>query len=139
MELVLGSDSEFLRLEDTDGRLSLRRSSDGALDYVYVTLQLSALSAMTRVSLVAGVDLPLSTFFEELAGNWRGWNGARTWAAYEGGLEFSCTHDGLGHVALAVALQQGSGIGWLVRGEVPLEAGQLEEVAHAARRFEAGP
>ena len=138
MELVLGRDSDFLRLQDTDGRESLRRSSDGALDYVYATLQLSALSAMARVSLVAGVDLPLSSFFEELAAHWRGSKGTRTWAAYEGGLELSCTHDGLGHVALEVALQQGSGTGWLVRGEVPLEAGQLEEVARAVRRFETG-
>jgi hypothetical protein len=139
VELVLGSDSEFLRLEDTDGRESLRRASDGALDYVYTTLQLSALSARARVSLVAGVDLPLSSFLEELAGHWSGWKGARTWAAYEGGLELSCTHDGLGHIALAVELREGPvPSAWLVRGEVPLEAGQLEEVAHAARRFETG-
>jgi hypothetical protein len=38
---------------------------------------------------------------------------------------------GLGRVTLTVELNQGSGgFGWLARGDVRLEAGQLDEAAH---------
>jgi hypothetical protein len=66
--------------------------------------------------------------------------GVEAWAAYEGGggLALACEHDGLGHITLTVELQEGAGYGWLVRGDVPLEAGRLDVVARELRRLETG-
>lgn len=136
-EITLGAADASLQLADADGGLSLR-ARDGSLDYVRATLRLSELQASAPVSIVHGVDVPLSALFEDLAQSWRGWTGSKTWAAYEGGLALACEHDGLGHITLTVELREGSGYGWLVRGEVPLEAGQLDRVASEVRRLETG-
>jgi hypothetical protein len=35
---------------------------------------------------------PLTELFDELAANWRGWQGTKDWAGMEGGLTLSCVH-----------------------------------------------
>ena len=66
--------------------------------------------------------------------------GEKNWETYEGGLRLSCTSDRLGHIAVSVELYERSGQdGWFVQGDVPLEAGQLDQLAVDAARFlEAG-
>jgi hypothetical protein len=39
---------------------------------------------------------------------------------------------------VTVELREHSGGGWLVRGDVPLDAGQLEQVARDVRQFMKG-
>ena len=135
MQVTFGDAGASLQLSDTTAGA---RSSEGNLDYILATLKLPGVEAVTRVSLVHGVDVPLSALFDDLARNWRGWRGSKEWTAYEGGLELSCTHDGLGHVAVAVELHRNpADVGdWCVRGEVPLEAGQLDQLHRDVRRFE---
>src|SRR5437870_13106095 len=68
------------------------------------------------------------------AENWRGWHGAKTQESLEGHLRLSCTSDGLGHVTVRVYLRGDmTGADWRVEGSVYLEAGQLDEIARAAR------
>lgn len=85
---------------------------------------------------LADVEAPLTELFDELAEQWQAWDGAKEWRAYEGGLALAAVNDGLGHVTLAVELSELSGGGgWLVRGEVPLDAGGLGDLARDVRRF----
>ncbi len=65
---------------------------------------------------------------------WKGWDDVREWRSYEGGLALGCSHDRLGHITMTVELNQGSGgFGWLARGDVQIDAGQLDEIALGVR------
>jgi hypothetical protein len=75
------------------------------------------------------LEVSVASFFSELAMEWRGWEEARVWATYEGGLALACEHDRLGHVRVSVELREYSGHGWLVRGDVPVDAGQLDQLS----------
>lgn len=79
------------------------------------------------------VEISLADFFAEMARDWRGWGGAREWVGMEGGLSLSATHDGLGHVAVEVAVRQRSGDGWLAQTAIQLDAGELDAVVEALR------
>ena len=133
-EIRIGQDKWFLLLSDVWEGASTR-SSKGDLDAVHARLVLPGLQASARVWLSDALDPPLAAFFHDLAERWRGWDDARHWRAYEGGLALACTHDGLGHVALTVELRELSGDGWLAKGDVPVDAGQLDQVAHEVERF----
>lgn len=117
----IGHERVYLRLSDAEVR------RDGPWS-VHVHLRLPDLQADTEVLFGPPPEEPLADFFETLARDWRGWEGIRTWDAYKGGLRIDATVDALGHVLLAVELRERSD-GWLVRGDVPLDAGQLEGVA----------
>ena len=46
----------------------------------------------------------LGDFFTELAEEWRGWEGDKSWASAEGEITFTASHDRLGIVAIGVQL-----------------------------------
>jgi Family of unknown function (DUF6228) len=134
-ELEIGHERVFLRLTDVHDGLTTR-SRGGRLDSVHVHLALPNLRADAHVWLAPpGVQAPLTELFDELAEHWRAWDGAKRWRAPEGGLALAAFNDGLGHVTLAVELHEVSGGGWRVRGEVPVDAGALEDLARDVRRF----
>ena len=67
-----------------------------------------------------------SEFFDDLARELAWVEGRQEWEAEEGGLGLFCTGDRLGHITVTVELREGPPERWLVRGDVPLDAGQLE-------------
>lgn len=48
---------------------------------------------------------PPTTFFAEIAANWRGWDSERRWADLEGRVALAATADSLGHVTIKVTLK----------------------------------
>jgi hypothetical protein len=92
------------------------------------------MSAATQVYLLGGCD-GLDGFWRELARDWRGWEGTRSWRSLEGDLELSATSDRLGHVELEVRLDEGFPFQWRVCGMIALEVGQLDGIAAAAQTF----
>ena len=77
-----------------------------------------------------------SRLFHDMAENWRGWHGAKTQESLEGHLRMSCTSDGLGHVTIRVYLRGDmTGADWRGEDSIYLEAGQLDEIARAAREY----
>ena len=84
--------------------------------------------------LLGGCD-GLDQFWRELAEDWRGWEGTRSWRSLEGELELSATSDRLGHVELEVRLDEGAPFQWRVYGMISLEGGQLDSIAAAAQTF----
>jgi hypothetical protein len=62
----------------------------------------------------SGDALRLDSYFGALAEDWRGWEGERGWEAL--GLRLAARHDGLGHVALDVTLDDQPG--WTERWSV---------------------
>jgi hypothetical protein len=130
----VGREHEFLLLSD-EYEGSSTRSDEGQLWWIHAELSLPHLHASTRAGIVWGVDVSLSEFFDDLTQNWRGWKGVEKWKAYEGGLGLFCSADRLGHITVTVELREGSPERWLVRGNVPLDAGQLEALAREMRGF----
>jgi hypothetical protein len=117
-EVAIGHEHAFLALSG--------ESSIG----LHARLVLPTLRAETHVHLTDdALEISLASFFSELAKAWRGWKGARSWATYERGMALVCEHDRLGHVRVSVELREYSGHGWLVRGDVPVDAGQLDQLS----------
>lgn len=132
-----------------------------ALWLVAVDLEDDMLEARTNVLLGPDCEPSLSEFFEDLAAHWKGWKGTKDWdcmdslqfmigleggfrdcidpvhgrVGFEGGLKLSCTHDGLGHIAINVELRPESGARWVARSFVAVHAGQLHEIAADLRRL----
>lgn len=79
---------------------------------------------------------PLSSFFSDLARDWRGWDGAKTWDSIEGVLRLSATHDGIGHVSIRVTLQSStSPDAWALDATLNIDAGALDMLARDASSF----
>ena len=81
---------------------------------------------------------PPDEFLIQLAQNWRGWDGKKTWASLEGELRFSATSDSTGHTYLVASART------RVDSEpnytelivtYAIEAGQLAQIAKDAKEF----
>lgn len=80
---------------------------------------------------------PPTTFFAELAANWRGWDGERRWADLERRVTLAASADSLGHVTIKVTLK-GPNYQDLAEVRLIFEAGALEHMsAEMASMFDA--
>lgn len=117
-EVLLGSAREGLLLRsDGRGDLTARLTHGG-------------LTAETSVYAYswAGFD-GLDSYFADMLGDWRGWNGERAWSSLEGELGLAARHDG--HVRIRVSLQDSTHSTWTATAELKLDAG--EQLAEASR------
>jgi hypothetical protein len=125
-DILIGSDAEGLSLSPDP--------STGAPESLVATLRLDGLVATRQVvhNYASGFQ-DLAVSFAELAGDWRGWSGARLWASLEGDLRISATH-AHSHVTLKVELRHDKfdwdNDGWRVVGDIAIEPG--EQLARAA-------
>ncbi len=130
MDLLALSDSEF-------GVTFCQpvRDADGWLDSFVVQVLEPGLSATARVENSRYIQGP-QTFFSDMAKNWRGWPGEKTWHALEGELDLVATSDSLGHITIRVSLRPTAGPeGWRVVSYAYLEAGQLDSFSSRALSF----
>jgi Family of unknown function (DUF6228) len=101
----------------------------------------AGLRAHTLVDLFDDYEMPgsdvtyLAALFDDLAANWRGWTGSKSWSALDGQLDLECSHDGLGHITVTIELHPLDRTRWFVRGGLVIAAGALDELAQSARRF----
>jgi hypothetical protein len=110
--------------------------SDVKNQYFTVSFSSASLSASHRVWVYCRDYEWLVHFFLDMAQNWTGWTGAKTWEPIEGGFSFSCTSDSLGHITLDVELEgRDAPELWSVKFKVEVEAGQLETIANQIRRL----
>src|SRR5439155_8609528 len=79
---------------------------------------------------------PPSALLREIAVQWSGWAGAKSWRAMEGELNISATADSTGHITLHFELP-GSVVPpcWSASISVVVEAGQLELLSREANAF----
>ena len=78
----------------------------------------------------------LEDFFRDLAANWRGWPGEKTYESLEEELLLKATSDCLGHTELEVRLTSGPPpFHWMLRAALLIEAGQLESIAKHVEEF----
>jgi len=78
---------------------------------------------------------PPSLMFDDIARQWRGWDGKKEWAALEGQLRLTASSDLTGHIELLVIMRDYSDPAeWRLQATLLLEAGQLEELARAVKK-----
>src|ERR1019366_5894320 len=75
---------------------NVERGPDGEIWYAEACLRVPGLESRLRVSAhyALGFD-DLVAFFGQLAADWRGWRGERTYESLEGDLRLAATHDGM--------------------------------------------
>jgi hypothetical protein len=79
----------------------------------------------------------LDDFFAELAAEWRGWVGDKTWSALEGDVSMAASHDGLGTISLLTELRgepsSRAEPDWRAALVLELDAGALDRLARDAK------
>ena len=96
-------------------------------DSIDVSLTKDGLSA--QMSSFLYTDGPsLIYFFKDLAKSWKGWEGQKRWNTLESDVILTATHDGIGHVALLVELnnQENEESSWEASGTLLIELGSLD-------------
>jgi hypothetical protein len=73
-----------------------------------------------------------SVMFRDMANEWQGWNGAKSWEDLERRVSLSATTDSTGHVSITVDLT-GQDYETRLRAVLEYEVGQLEEMARAVK------
>src|SRR5262245_39099383 len=99
----------------------------------YFIAEVRGLNLVAHARVVTYMPQGLVELFADMATNWKGWNGAKTWASLEGELELAAEMDKAGHVGLTVRLRKGAPAAWAVTVELLIEAGQLDTLARSAR------
>lgn len=80
----------------------------------------------------------LASLFDNMAKNWRGWEGKLSWISLEAEFALYASSHGLGHVALEVELGANESFTaepWYFKGFLMTEAGQLDALAKNAKLF----
>ena len=129
--------SEF-RINDRDGEGGLSILFDGSGEF-WVELSGHGMTARQRVD----AFMPHGGFdrmFKEMASAWRGWEGEKSWSNIDHALQLVCTHDGLGHIQIAVELTVYRAAHqrmkrWRTTGDLVVESGQLDALAKDAAEF----
>jgi len=131
------SDELTIKSSSSSGKLkfSEQQPANSPVEYIRVNLEDRELAASTsRIYLYKPDDLV--AFLDELAREWKGWQGEKEWKSVEGDLALSGTADGLGVVALRVTLKSGPyEDDWCVQTVIHVDAGQLEDLAVKAKAF----
>ena len=137
-------DNRFVIAPAGSPRWTLSRPADpdgdGYVHRVFVEVSDSGIAASGWATFEGRTPQTLRDFLMQLDEDWRGWAGTRTWTAMENEMTLEATHDGTGHVRIAVTLRQAhpahDADAWSARIVLTLEAGeQLRELAGTAGHF----
>ena len=113
--------------------------SDVSHEYFTVKFLSISMNASHRVWVYTGDYDRLTHLFLEMAENWKGWEGVKTWDAIEDDFSLSCTSDKLGHISIEAELEgRDDPASWSTTFNLEVEAGQLEQIAYEVRRLFAG-
>jgi hypothetical protein len=105
----------------------------------YYTAELRCRALQAAVDFYGDDSPPVGDLFAEIATDWRGWEGKRTWSSLEGEIQLIATHDRLATVALTVEVRSdvhvAAGYLWSATGLLFLDAGALAGLARQAGNF----
>jgi hypothetical protein len=87
-----------------------------------VELRAEGMTATRRVFVHGWSDV--AGFFADLADNWRGWPGEKTWTSPECDLTMTATHESGSHVRIELVLRDGPVHTWSVSTSVEVEPGE---------------
>ena len=101
------------------------RSSGESIDFIAEVSGSPFIGSVETSTYVSG---PPSLLFSDIAKNWRGWKGEKTWSAIDGEFALKASSNLTGSVRVIIEMVQMSGDFQLV-ATLGLEAGQLEAIS----------
>jgi hypothetical protein len=105
------------------------------VEYLRVSITGHDLMASSSEIYMYGAE-HLADFFEDLAANWKGWEGEKERGSIEGDFNIIATADQLGHIELRIQLRSGPySDAWSVETCIDVDAGQIEQIAKEVKRF----
>ncbi|MGB3559085.1 MAG: DUF6228 family protein [Geitlerinemataceae cyanobacterium] len=123
----------IIKSASTEAKLAF---SDVVNEYFTVAFSSASMNASHRVWVRTGDCERLVNLFLEIAENWKGWEGTKTWDAIEDDFSLSCTSDKLGHITLRCKfVGRDAPELWSAKFNVEVEAGQLKKIANEVRRL----
>lgn len=109
-------------------------SGESPIVYFAASVRDTNLRAVSRVYAYGAENI--ASLFEDVARNWRGWEGEKSGGSIEGDLSLTCESDLLGHTFVRVTLASGPyDHNWRVEVTIRLDAAQLDGVAKQLRSF----
>jgi Family of unknown function (DUF6228) len=120
---------------------------DSYVHMANVEIRAHGLTAETTATVEGTGERDLADFFADLACDWRGWTGERSWRALEGEMAIEAWHDGRANVMITVTIKPPwmtfAKDAWSVRAVFTLEAGEqlsgVRPCSTALRCLEEGP
>jgi hypothetical protein len=109
-----------------------KHNNDGWLESYQVSVISPGLTAKIRAENPPYGHSPVK-LFEQMANDWDGWDGEKSWGAMEGEYNLVATSSKTGHITLSAELEIYNT--WSTTAHVDIEAGQLETIAKKAKRF----
>jgi hypothetical protein len=108
-------------------------SSSHVVEYCRITLKGRDIATCSaRVYDPAGV----AALFDDMATDWRGWEGEQQWSSVEDDFTLSCETDARGVVAMTATLKGPYHEGeWCVQAVIHVGASRLEELAGKVKQF----
>ena len=108
-----------------------------ATNYYVAKIRIDGLEVCHNVYAFDPANEGLAKFFEELALNWKGWDGIRHWSSLEGEFEIDCKQDGLGNIGTTAKLHKNRGevSGWTAEIRFEISAGQLDQITCDLKNF----
>ncbi len=76
----------------------------------------------------------LANFLDEVAADWRGWTGDRTWQSAAAEVRLSLRHDKTNTVLVRVELEDGAPPRWHCEAELDVDPGVFEKLARNVRQ-----
>ena len=123
---------------ENDGELEFSKKEglflSAGKEYFRVTIRSKHLISFTDVYAFDPFDSNLVRFFENLAENWKGFDGEKKWSSLEGEFSLDCTSDNLGHFALEATIRNNEDTRY-ARKTIFIESGQLENISLEAKDF----
>jgi hypothetical protein len=120
-------------LEFTNPILS---AENGNIEYFNVKLSSPIYFGKKQVYLYDGPK-GLIELFDKMAKNCTGWKKEIIWGSIENDLSITAISDKLGHITLKIELQQVNidEDNWVLKGQILIESGQLEQIANDIKLF----
>ena len=92
---------------------------------------------LSGTGLTAGLVAPEATweprslagFVGDIADDWRGWDGDRTWQSEEAELRLTARHNGTNTVLICVEVEDGAPPRWQFEAKLELDPGAFEQLA----------
>src|ERR1700691_5899488 len=102
------TDAVTIRSSNSDYKLTVSEPRPPSIRYPVEYLRASLSGSGLKAS-ATGVYLydaqGLAQFFQDMAANWKGWEGEKTWSSIEGEFGLAATSDRLGHITLRIRLR----------------------------------
>ncbi len=125
-------DPIVIQSSNSPARLTIS-AIEGDADYFVATIEDTGLNATKYID--AFLAEALAGLFEEMAANWKGWQGILGAETVDHDLSLACRSDSTGHAFATVKLRDQKEHGWVASITVRIDSGQYPNIAQQLKGF----